>query len=148
MPLRPAEEEDAPALSKLVDDAYRGYVSRLGREPGPMTEDYSQVIRVSEVSVVEEDGKLVGVIVLSSGEEGFCIENVAVHPTRQGTGVGRTLLRFAEREARRAGYDSIYLYTHEKMSENLALYGRIGYVEYERRQENGFSRVFMRKKLR
>jgi ribosomal protein S18 acetylase RimI-like enzyme len=144
---RPAEDRDAPALSRLVDDAYRGYVERIGREPGPMTEDYAHVIRASDVSVVEKDGGLVGAIVLSSGEEGFCIENIAVHPSHQGRGVGRVLLRFAEREARRAGYDSVYLYTHEKMTENLALYSRIGYVEYEQRRENGFSRVFMRKKL-
>lgn len=145
--LRPAEDEDAPALSRLVDDAYRGYISRLGREPGPMTEDYARVIRERNVSVVESGGKLIAALVLSNGEEGFCVENVAVHPSRQGGGIGRELLHFAEQEARRAGYDSIYLYTHEKMTENLALYSRIGYVEYERRQENGFSRVFMRKTL-
>jgi GNAT superfamily N-acetyltransferase len=145
--LRPAEDEDAPALSRLVDDAYRGYISRLGREPGPMTEDYARVIRERDVSVVESEGKLIAALVLSSGEEGFCVENVAVRPSRQGGGIGRELLHFAEQEARRAGYGSIYLYTHEKMTENLALYGRIGYVEYERRQENGFSRVFMRKTL-
>lgn len=145
--LRPANDRDAPALATLIDDAYRGYVSRLGREPGPMTEDYARVIRESDVSVVESEGKLVAAIVLSSGEEGFCIENIAVHPSHQGAGIGRALLRFAEREARRAGHDSVYLYTHEKMTENQALYSRIGYVEYERRQEKGFSRVFMRKEL-
>jgi ribosomal protein S18 acetylase RimI-like enzyme len=145
--LRPAKDQDAPALSRLVDDAYRDYIERIGRKPMPMTESYAQVIRASDVSVVEKDGELIGAIVLSSGKEGFCIENVAVHPSHQGTGVGQALLRFAEQEARRAGYDSVYLYTHEKMTENQALYGRIGYVEYERREEEGFSRVFMRKEL-
>ena len=43
-----------------------------------------------------------------------------------------------EAEARRAGFDSIYLYTHEKMTENLALYSRIGYVEYDRRSQGDF----------
>ena len=33
------------------------------------------------------------------------------------------------------------------MSENLSLYARIGYVEYDRRVEHGYGRVFMRKKL-
>jgi len=33
------------------------------------------------------------------------------------------------------------------MAENIALYARVGYVEYERRQEQGFRRVFMRKPL-
>lgn len=38
-----------------------------------------------------------------------------------GRGVGRALLESAESEARSAGFDSLYLYTHEKMTENLAL---------------------------
>ena len=50
------------------------------------------------------------------------IENVAVDPARQGEGIGRLLLEFAEEAARRAGIDTVVLYTHEKMTENLALY--------------------------
>jgi GNAT superfamily N-acetyltransferase len=65
----------------------------------------------------------------------------------QKTGVGKALLEFAEAEARRLGYDSIHLSTHEKMTENQALYARIGYREYDRRVEDGYSRVYMRKRL-
>jgi ribosomal protein S18 acetylase RimI-like enzyme len=53
----------------------------------------------------------------------------------------------AESEARSAGFDSIYLYTHEKMTENQALYAKIGYVEYARRLDGGLPRVYMRKRL-
>jgi L-amino acid N-acyltransferase YncA len=70
-----------------------------------------------------------------------------VHPSRRGTGIGKALLQFAEGEARRAGFDSVYLYTHEQMTENLALYSRIGYVEYDRRSQGAFSLVYMRKQL-
>ena len=42
---------------------------------------------------------------------------------------------------------SLYLYTHEQMSENRALYSKIGYIEYDRRVEYGFARVYMRKSL-
>jgi ribosomal protein S18 acetylase RimI-like enzyme len=55
--------------------------------------------------------------------------------------------KLAEAEARQAGFDSLYLYTHEKMTENLALYSRIGYVEYDRRSQGAFSLVYMRKRL-
>ena len=65
----------------------------------------------------------------------------------RGKGIGRALLEFAEAEARRAGFDSIYLYTHEKMTENLALYSKIGNGEYDRRSQGDFSLVFMRKKF-
>ena len=45
------------------------------------------------------------------------------------------------------GIGTLVLYTHEKMSENQALYARLGYVADEWRRENGFSRVFMSKRL-
>jgi len=112
-----------------------------------MTEDYENVIRDRRVTVAESHGTIVGVIVLTVADEGFLIENVAVHPSHHGTGLGRALLEFAEAEARRAGFDSIYLYTHEMMTENLALYSKIGYVEYDRRSQGDFSLVYMRKHL-
>lgn len=145
--LRLALEADAGALAQLVDDAYGHYVERLGMPPGPMREDYAEVIRTRDVTLAESEGALVGAIVLGVGEQGLTIENVAVHPSRQGEGLGRALLELAEEEARRRGFDSVHLYTHEQMTENLALYERIGYVEYERRAEQGFSRVFMSKRL-
>lgn len=145
--LRNASAADAEALSQLVDDAYGHYVERLGMRPGPMTDDYAEVIRDRDVTVAESGGALVGAIVLGVGDGGFTIDNVAVHPSRRGEGLGRALLELAEEEARRRGFDSIHLYTHEKMAENLALYARIGYVEYERRSEGSFARVFMRKRL-
>ena len=88
-----------------------------------------------------------GVIVFDVEDKGFVIDNGAVGPSHRGKGLGRALLELAEGEARRAGSDSIYLYTHEKMTENLALYWRIGYVEYDRRSQGEFSLVYMRKHL-
>jgi ribosomal protein S18 acetylase RimI-like enzyme len=145
--LRPATEADAGKVAALVDDAYGHYVERIGRLPGPMTEDYAEVIGKRQVTVAESDGTIVGLLVLAVTDEGFAIDNVAVDPSRRGTGLGRALLEHAEAEARRAGFDSIYLYTHEKMTENVELYSRIGYVEYDRRSQGDFSLVFMRKRL-
>lgn len=145
--LRPARAADVGELTELINDAYGHYVERLGMLPGPMTEDYGEVVRDRDVNVVEREGEIVGAIVLGVTEEGFTIDNIAVHPSHQGVGVGRDLLEFAEQEARRSGFDSIHLYTHEKMTENLALYARIGYAEYDRRSSGDFSRVFMRKRL-
>jgi N-acetylglutamate synthase-like GNAT family acetyltransferase len=145
--LRGATDADAADVAALVDDAYEHLVERLGIVPRPMTEDYAEVIRERRVTVAESDGTIVGVLVLDVTDEGFVIDNVAVHPSVRGTGLGRTLLELAESEARRAGFDSIYLYTHEKASDNIALYSRIGYVEYDRRSQGDFSVVFMRKRL-
>jgi ribosomal protein S18 acetylase RimI-like enzyme len=134
-------------VAELVDAAYGHYVERLGGPPRPMTDDYEEVIRTRQVTVAERHGAVAGVIVLAVTDEGFLIDNVAVHPSHRGSGLGRALLEFAEAEARRARFDSIYLYTHERMTENLALYARIGYVEYDRRSHGEFSLVYLRKQL-
>jgi ribosomal protein S18 acetylase RimI-like enzyme len=145
--LRPATAADVPRLTELVRAAYGHYVERLGEPPRPMTDDYADVIRSFEVTVAQCGGEIAGLIALGVDDEGFVIDNVAVDPARQGGGVGRTLLEHAEAEARRAGFDSIYLYTHERMTENLGLYTQIGYVEYDRREHGDARIVYLRKQL-
>ncbi|MGI8911633.1 MAG: GNAT family N-acetyltransferase [Rubrobacteraceae bacterium] len=144
---RPATGADASKVAALVNAAYGHYVERIGMLPRPMTDDYAEVIANQRVTVVESHGTIVGVIVLTVNDEGFLIDNVAIDPSHRGKGVGKALLEFAEAEARHAGFDSIYLYTHEKMTENLAIYSRIGYAEYDRRSQGEFSLVYMRKHL-
>ena len=144
---RSAIGADASKVAALVNAAYGHYVERIGMLPRPMTDDYAEVIRSSQVTVAESHGTIVAVVVLTVDGEGFLINNVAVEPSQRGQGLGKALLEFAEAEARRAGFDSIYLYTHEKMTENLALYAKIGYTEYERRSMGEFSLVYMRKRL-
>jgi ribosomal protein S18 acetylase RimI-like enzyme len=148
MRLRHATEADVPRLTALVHAAYGHYVERIGGPPGPMTEDYADVVRRCQVTVAERDGEIAGLVVTGIDDEGFVIANVAVDPSHQGGGVGRALLQHAEQAARRAGFDSVYLYTHERMTENIALYTRIGYREYDRRPVDETARlVFLRKKL-
>lgn|SRR5262245_30228027 len=146
--LRPASAIDVQGIKACVDAAYRPYIERIGRKPGPMLEDYSKVVEERQVIVAEFGGTVAGVLVLATSHEGFLLENVAVLPDHRGTGMGKALLQYAESEARRQGFGSLYLYTHEKMTENQQLYSKIGYVEYDRRVEHGFARVYMRKRLR
>ena len=145
--LRPAVADDVPRLTELVDAAYGPFVERIGRPPRPMTDDYEEVVRDKQVTVAESDDGIVALLVLEVTDEGFLVNNVAVDPSQQGSGVGRTLLERAEAEAREAGFDSIYLYTHEAATENLAMYSRIGYVEYDRRPAGDAQIVYMRKRL-
>ncbi len=146
--LRPAETTDAPRLTEVARGAYGVYVARIGRPPRPMEEDYGETIRRHAVTVAERGGEVAGFVVLvADGEEGFLVDNVAVDPDRQGGGVGRALLEHAEAEARRAGHDSLYHFTHELMTENQSLYARIGYAEYARRVDGDAVLVFMRKRL-
>jgi ribosomal protein S18 acetylase RimI-like enzyme len=145
--LRSAWAADVPRLTEVVQAAYGHYVERLGRPPRPMTDDYAEVIRSAAVTVAERGDDIVGLIVFRVSDEGFVVDNVAVDPTHQGSGVGRALLEHAEIAARRAGFDSIHLYTHERMTENVALYSRIGYVEYDRRLHGEACLVYLHKQL-
>jgi ribosomal protein S18 acetylase RimI-like enzyme len=146
--LRPATAADVPRLTELVQAAYGHYIERLDGPPRPMTDDYAEVVRSHRVIVAVRGGTILGLVVLGVGDEGFFVDNVAVDPAHQGIGVGKALLEHAETAARDAGFGSIYLYTHERMVENLALYSRIGYVEYDRRRHGDARIVYLRKNLR
>lgn len=147
MQIRPADTADTAVIDEIVQRAYRHYVSRIGRRPGPMDEDYSLKVAQGLVSVAEAGGEIVGLIVLAQEPDHLLVENVAVAPEHQRQGIGRALLAFAETVAGEAGTPTLRLYTHAAMTENLALYPRLGYVETHRRNDDGFERVFLEKRL-
>lgn len=145
--IRPAVPADRQAIEAIIRDAYTPYIRRIGRPPGPMSDDYEALIGEGRVYAAESDGAIRGVLVLIPQQDAMLLDNIAVAPCAQGTGVGRSLLEYAERSALAAGYRAIRLYTHETMTENLALYARIGYTETHRAEEKGLKRVFMVKRL-
>ena len=57
------------------------------------------------------------------------------------------MIAFAEHYASENNYDEIRLYTNVKMIENIAFYHKLGYSEYSRREENGYERVYFKKRL-
>ncbi|MGV2290827.1 GNAT family N-acetyltransferase [Trinickia sp. YCB016] len=144
---RPATLADRQAIEEIVRDAYSPYIDRIGRPPGPMLDDYEALIAAGRVYVVEREGAIQGLVVLIPEPDAMLLDNVAVAPSAKGTGIGRSLLEYAERSARAAGYRILRLYTHETMTENIALYSRIGYTETHRAEEKGLKRVFMVKRL-
>lgn len=145
--IRKALESDAAAMQRCVDGAYRHYVQRMGKLPGPMLEDYAEVVRQHMAFVAEDGGEVVGVLVLMRKDSGMLLDNIAVHPGHQGRGLGRQLLDFAESESRKLGCEYLDLYSNEHMTESIALYKARGYVETGRRTELGYERVYMRKPL-
>ena len=147
MRIRQAVDGDVTAIRGVVEAAYSGYVPRIGRPPAPMTADYETLVAAGDVWVGDADGRIVGVLVIRASGDALELENVAVDPAAQGLGHGRTLVGFAESRARELGLEAVELYTNEAMVENLRLYPRLGFVETERRVEDGFRRVYFRKTL-
>src|ERR1700716_3963856 len=147
-PARPARPEDCAAVEAIVNAAYAIYVDRIGKPPGPMLDDYARLIADGVVSVLEDvDAAIAAIIVLLPKPDHLLLDNIAVRPDSQGQGLGRQLIAFAEAEARRLGHAELRLYTHQKMTENIALYARLGFIKTGRGQEAGYDRVFMTKRL-
>ena len=145
--LRQATSTDRRAVEDVVRRAYSHYASRIGREPGPLLDDYGSLIEAARVHVVERDGSIQGILVLIPESDAMLLDNVAVVPDAQGSGLGRRMLEYAEQAARAAGDRAIKLYTNEAMTENISLYSRIGYLETHRDRKKGFNRVYMIKAL-
>lgn len=144
--IRLGRPEDLPAIRALVQRAYEHYIARIGRKPGPLLDDYAALVSKKRVHVLSDDG-IKGILVLIPEDRAMLLDNIAVDPDAQGRGYGRSLLEFAEQSALAADCESIRLYTNEAMTENIALYSRIGYVETHRAEENGLRRVYMSKRL-
>ncbi len=146
--IRAATAADVSAITEIVDQAYRHYIARMGKPPGPMLDDYAARVLEGAVWVLEEGAAVAGIVVLLPTTNYLLLDNIAVSPARQGLGLGRQMLAFAEAEALRCGYREIRLYTHQTMLENQRFYASIGYEETGRGTEAGYDRVFMRKQLR
>lgn len=145
--VRLANVGDATAALACVVAAFEPYIERIGKAPAPMLLDYPTLIGEGRVWVAELCVQVQGVLVQYETPDGFYVDTVASSPKARGTGVGRALLQCAEGEAIRRGFTSIYLCTNSKMTENQVFYPKIGYVEYDRRTEAGYDRIFYRKAL-
>ena len=145
MEVRKARADEVDTVRAIVDQAYSPYIERIGRRPAPMDDDYDARIRDGLLDVVEDNGEILGLIVLVDEGDALLVENIAVRPASQGRGVGRTLLAHADSTATRLGLAQLRLYTHSAMTENIALYSRLGWHETHRRTERGFQRVFFSK---
>ncbi|HVC19676.1 MAG TPA: GNAT family N-acetyltransferase [Vicinamibacterales bacterium] len=145
--IRLARSDDRDAVERCVHEAYVHDVPRIGRKPAPMLADYARLIAAGRVHVVPGPSGILAVLVTEPHETWLLIENVAVLPSHQGRGLGSRLLAWAEQLARAAGLDELRLYTNERMIENQRFYRHRGFVELERRTEDGYARVYMRRQL-
>lgn len=144
--IRQAGASDLPAVREVVSAAYGKYLARMDRPPAPMLRDYAPAVEAGTLWVTGVP--VAGLISLIPGDGGLLIENLAVSPEAQGTGVGRALMDFAEVRAGQLGLTRLTLYTHVVMTENQAIYAHLGFREVERRTTNGYHRVYMEKPLR
>ena len=86
---RPAGPSDAGSMRQVTTEAYQRDVNRIGRRPRPVTADCDRIAKSGHAWVAEEDGRIVGLLVLTPADDHMLLENVAVVPHAQGLGAGR-----------------------------------------------------------
>jgi ribosomal protein S18 acetylase RimI-like enzyme len=88
---------------------------------------------------------ITAVLALYPRDDHLYVENIAVDPSAQGF----LLNDFHEgtAEPARRKLDRLALVTRELMTRNQAIYARLGYIEIERRSEDGYRRICMQKPL-
>lgn len=146
--LRLATAADAEAIGELTREAYAKWVPLIGREPQPMTQDYTWAVAAHRFDLIEADGRLAALIETTPQGDELLIVNVAVRPVFQGRGYGVRLLKLAEQIAAEAGLRGVRLYTNKRFGKNIALYRSLGYV-VEREEEIAIGTlVHMTKALR
>jgi N-acetylglutamate synthase-like GNAT family acetyltransferase len=143
--LRQATEADLPSIHRVTAAAYRKYLSRMDKPPAPLLRDYSQAVNAGDLWVT--GSPVIALISLTQTDDLMLIENVAVDPDRQGSGLGRLLMEFAEQQASKHHIRRLALYTNEVMTENQAIYRHLGYRATGRRTEDGYRRIYMEKVL-
>ena len=145
--IRKAVNTDLAQIESCAKAAYSLYIERIGKEPAPMVADFADSIENENLYVMADAEQICGFVVFYPRDDHYHLENVAVNTDFQRRGFGSRLIEFVEQAAVAAGYRRIELFTNVKMTENLGLYPRLGYSEFDRRHEHGFDRVYFKKEF-
>lgn len=145
--IRLANQGDLNRIEEIVTMSYAKYVPIMGQKPAPMTADYGQIIEAGQIFVGIIENELVAMVVLKDFADYVLIGSLAVAPGFQGRGLGKAMLNFAEQYARNRAKSQTRLYTNVLMEANIVIYQKVGYHIYDRRDEDGFSRVYFLKNL-
>lgn len=132
--IRPAVADDVEALAAVVNAAYRlegGWTTEAGIVAGERAsagEIAAWLAQGAEILCAWSDGALVGCVRLEvDGDGAALIGLLAVQPTLQAGGLGRTLLAAAETQAVAAGKRLARMTVISIRQDILAWYGRRGY---------------------
>ena len=143
--VRLATDVDVAAVEDVVRAAYEPWAERIGFRPLPLDADYRALVGGGQVYVTRPG--VDGVLVLSSEPDALGVDNVAVCPDAQRRGLGSLLMSYALGHAVDNGYATVRLYTHSLMTDNIAWYESLGFVETERERLPIGERVHMAKRL-
>ena len=95
--------------------------------------DVKRRLRDSAIFLAEDDGKVVGLLGLDFGRPGIAhVQSVYVRPESRRLGVSAALMAEASKLSREHGFDHLDLDVLTTNHTALAVYERLGFVEYQR----------------
>ncbi|HSD08081.1 GNAT family N-acetyltransferase [Flavobacterium sp.] len=134
-----ATKEDAPALEKLINSAYRGESSKLG---WTTESNLLEGKRITEEELLElfnnkqntilkftENDAILGCVLLENKGDKLYLGMLSVSPKLQNSGIGKKLLKEAEIHALSLGLSKIVMTVITLRDKLIAWYNRYGYVD-------------------
>ena len=132
-----ATKEDVQAINKLVNSAYRGETAKQGwtHESDLLTGiriDEEELLRLmshkgtSIIKYTEKD-EMLACMLLEQQDDFYYLGMLTVSPSLQNKGIGKQLLDFAEKEAKKTGISTIKMTVISTREELINWYKRRGY---------------------
>jgi len=131
------DDETVVALTGLINDVYAGAEEGLWADgtARTTTEEVTTLVRAGQLAAARLDGHLVGCVRIGRRDDRTSeFGMLAADPRHRGTGVGRDLVRYAERRGRDAGSATMRLellvpreWSHPFKEFLAGWYGRLGY---------------------
>ena len=132
---RTAMLSEGEEVGRVIRAAFTPYVRALGREfPAEGSarfaeewERFAAELERGDVYVALDGERIAGAVRTKPQEKDLYIQQIAVDPARQGTGVGSWLLQRIDELARARGLGGLSLETAEMAVANIRLYQRHGF---------------------
>ena len=133
--LRPVEPRDRAIVARLVGEvlAEHGFTLAMGGLERDLAEAHERYAGGrAGFWVAEVDGEVVGTVAVRPKDDRVCeIKRLYLRADQRGRGLGQTLYEHAERFAREAGYEAIWLDSSRRFAKAHKLYARNGFVLLE-----------------
>ncbi len=146
--IRHARLGDLQQLRYLAQTAFAPYATGVRGKREPLRADLRELVEEEAVSVFILENAVRGFICYHIDGPDLHIEALAVSARQRRRGVGRQLLDQADREGLAKKCRRAIFHTNAAMFENLAYFRAKGFEETDRRNENGFDRIYMERYLR
>ena len=129
--VRLATPDDTETVANLIYEAFAPFESEYTPGAFEYTTPKADAIRPrfdeGPIWIAEQDGESVGTVSGLPEGERFYIRSMAIKPSAQRGGIGQKLLDALEAEARRRGFEKLYLYTTFVLPGAKRLYEKNGF---------------------